>query len=73
MSDEESDGDHADTSSNDYSSSIEDCELIEDDSSDEKIEESPSQSAIPSSQSDTSSQQDPTSASQESGSGAMKM
>jgi hypothetical protein len=46
--------------------------LIEDDSSDEEIEETPSQSAVPSSQSDTSSQQDPTSASQESGSGAMK-
>jgi hypothetical protein len=51
---------------------VNDCELIEDNSSDEEIEESPSQSAVPSSQSETTSQQDPTSATQESGSGAIK-
>ena len=73
MSDEEIDGDQAASSSYYDSSSMDDCELIENNSSDAEIEETPLQSAVPSSQSETTSQQDPTSATQESGSGAIKL
>ena len=61
MSDEESNGDQEASSSNDDSRSMDDCEFIEDKSSDEEIEESPSQSAVPSSRSETTTQQDPSS------------
>ena len=76
MSDEENDGDQAASSSNYDSSSMDDCELIENNSSGEEIEEieeTPLQSAAPSSQPETTSQQDLTSATQESGTGAIKL
>ncbi len=52
---------------------MDDCESIEDRSSDVEIEETSTQSADPSSQSDTLSQQAPSSVTQETGSGAIKM